>query len=215
MYSVCNRTWFKTSNCPHFTHFILFQMALNLIKIPFSGTSPAFGKGPSQSDSPRNSSSHWLGAGFFVFGRTCTFYQFPPLLCSSFSSAWVWAVEPTPAWSSTLLSSQANNSQKSIIWASVLQHEPVLLSLLDALQQNHIFKQNSPQNQERDGGAWQCKMQLLRKLRKTLDIYFPTAAPLEKVDLKIKSADMKELTRKSVFFQGKVFKWVFTIMSIL
>lgn len=49
-------------------------------------------------------------------------------------------------------------------------------------------------------------MQLLRKLGKTLDIYFPTAAPLEKVDLKIKSADMKELTRKSVFFQGKVFK---------
>lgn len=112
MYSVCNRTWFITSNCPHFTHFILFQMTLNLIRIPYSGTSPAFGKGPSQSDSPRNSNSHWVGAGFLVFGYTCTFYQFPPLLCSSFSSAWGWAVEPTPAWSSTLLSSQANKLSK-------------------------------------------------------------------------------------------------------
>lgn len=64
MYSVCNRTWFKTSNCPHFTHFILFQMALNLIKIPFSGTSPAFGKGPSQSDSPRTAALTGLGQDF-------------------------------------------------------------------------------------------------------------------------------------------------------
>lgn len=49
-------------------------------------------------------------------------------------------------------------------------------------------------------------MQLLRKLRKALEVYFPTASPQEKVDLTVlptKSSDMKELRRKSVFSQGK------------
>jgi len=49
-------------------------------------------------------------------------------------------------------------------------------------------------------------MRLQRKLRKTLEVYFPTAFSQEKVDLTVlptKSSDMKELTKKSALSQGK------------
>lgn len=49
-------------------------------------------------------------------------------------------------------------------------------------------------------------MQLLRKLRKTLEVYFPTASPLEKVDLTTKSSDMKELNKEVSLLSRGVFK---------
>lgn len=132
-------------------------MTLNLIKTPDSGTSPAFGKGPSQSNSPPGAATltglgqgqHWAGTGISVCGYTNTFQYSHLCLAAAV------ALPGCGQWTHPCViqhTAQFPGKQglkRPFIWASVLKHEPVLLSLLDPLQHNHIFKQNSPQNQER------------------------------------------------------------------